>query len=97
MPKYVHLPSVVYWYSRHLCSLNCWGSIGQRRFVRQVWCSGIQGISTQVLGGIQKPKKVCLPNMNSLLNLLLLHRGLFILHMKDQTVASVLVIWVCCI
>ena len=28
--------------------------------------------------------KVCLPNMNSLLHLLFLHRGLFVLHAKDQ-------------
>ena len=24
LPKYPHLPSVMYWYSRHLCSI-CWG------------------------------------------------------------------------
>ena len=35
LPKYVHLPSFVYQYSRHLCSIN-WGSIGQRRFVCQI-------------------------------------------------------------
>ena len=36
------------------------------------------------LWGVHQPKKVHLPNMNTLLNLLLLHRGLFILHTKDQ-------------
>ena len=25
LPKYPHLPSVLYWYSRHLCSI-CWGA-----------------------------------------------------------------------
>ena len=35
------------------------------------------------LGG-HWPKKVHVPNMNTLLNLLLLHRGLFVLHTKDQ-------------
>ena len=38
----VHLPSVVYWHPRHLCSM--WGSIGQSRFICQVWCRSIQGI-----------------------------------------------------
>ena len=36
LPKYVHLPCFVYWYSRHLCSING-GYIGQRRFVCQIW------------------------------------------------------------
>ena len=35
LPKYVGLPSFVYWYSRHLCFING-GSIGQRRFVCQI-------------------------------------------------------------
>ena len=28
-PKYVHLPSLVYWYSRHLCSIHWVGSIAK--------------------------------------------------------------------
>ena len=69
LPKCVHLPSVVYWHSRHLCSIqggpsakvgssakfgvvvfkasilnSLGGSIGQSRFICQVWCSSIQGI-----------------------------------------------------
>ena len=43
------LPSFVYWYSRHLCSING-GSIGQSRFICQVWCTGIQGIYFQFTG-----------------------------------------------
>ena len=145
----------------------CGGSISQSRFVCQVVCTSIQGISAQLLGGpsnkvclstkccvlafkhlcciwgVHWPKKVCLPstslanrwrihqqkkvhlpstslassggsigrrfvcqvlvllvvggsisrkirlpNLSSLLNLLLLHRGLFVLHMKDQWVQA---------
>ena len=43
LPKCVCLPSVVYWQSRHLHSMQG-GSIGPSRFICQVWCAGIQGI-----------------------------------------------------
>ena len=49
-PNYVHLPSFVYWYSRHLHSVT-WGSISQSRFICQVLCTGIQGISAVLPGG----------------------------------------------
>ena len=75
-PKYVCLPRFVYWYSRNLCSIH-WGilakvgssakcgvavfkasildwlggSIGQSRFICQVWCSSIQGIYSLFTGG----------------------------------------------
>ena len=74
LPKYVCLPSFVDQYSRHLCSING-GSIGQSRFVCQVLCTGIQGIYALLPRGVHWPKKVHLPNMNTLLNLLLLHRS----------------------
>ena len=64
--------------------LDSWGSICQSMFICQVLCTGIQGIYSQFTGGVHQPKKVCLPNMNTLLNLLLLHRGFFVLHTKDQ-------------
>ena len=93
LPKYVCLPSFVYQYSRHLCSING-GSISQSRLICQVGCTGIQGISALLPGGVHLPKyvglpsfvywysrhlcsinwgvhwpkKVCLPNMNTLLN-----------------------------
>ena len=49
--KCFYLPSVVYWYSRHLCSI-CGGSICQ------VLCTGIQGIYALFVGGLFA--KVCL-------------------------------------
>ena len=60
----VHLPSFMYWYSRYLCS-GTGGSISQSRFICQVLCTGIQGISALVLGE-HWPKKVHLPNLSSL-------------------------------
>ena len=48
LPKYVHLPSFVYQYSRHLFLIHCWGSICQSRFIYQVLCTGIQGISALI-------------------------------------------------
>ena len=82
--------------SRFVCQVLCTslqgiyavlmgGSIVQSRFICQVWCSGIQGIYSGFTGRrVHWPKKVYLPDMNTLLNLFLLHRGLFVLHMKDQ-------------
>ena len=65
------------------------GSIGQSRFVCQFWCTGIQGISTLLPRGVHRPKKVRLPNMNTLLNLLLLHRRSFrIYYTKDLIIGS---------
>ena len=52
----VHLPSFVYWCSRHLFSING-GSIIQSRFICQVWCTGIQGIYSRLMGG--PSAKVC--------------------------------------
>ena len=54
--SYVCLPSVVYWYARHLCSI-CGGSICQSMFVCQVLCTGIQGIYALFVGG--PSAKVC--------------------------------------
>ena len=76
LPKYVCLPSFVYQYSRHLCSINggpsakvgssaklgvlvfkasllyyLGVSICQSMLVCQVWCSSIQGIYSQFMGG----------------------------------------------
>ena len=59
LPKYVYLPSFVYWYSRQLCSIHG-GFFCQRRFVCQVWCSGIQGISALLpRGAIGQSRFVC--------------------------------------
>ena len=52
------------------------GSIGQRRFVFQV-------LVLLVGAGVHQ-QKVHLLNLSSLLNLLLLHRGLFILHTYER-------------
>ena len=41
--KKVHLPSFVYWYSRHFCS-GTGGSIGRRRFICQIWTPGCLGV-----------------------------------------------------
>ena len=51
LPKSVFLPSVVYWYSRYLCSI-CGGSICQSEFVCQVLCTGMQGISALLPMGV---------------------------------------------
>ena len=40
-------------YASHLCS-GTGGSIGQNRFICQVLCSGIQGISSLLMGGSWK-------------------------------------------
>ena len=62
LPKCVCLPSVVYWYSRHLCSI-CGQSIWQSNFVWQVMCTGIQGIYALFMWGVHLPKCVCLPSV----------------------------------
>ena len=62
LPKCVHLPSAVYWYSRHLCSING-ASISQSRFICQVWCSGIQGIYALFTRGVHLPQYVRLPSI----------------------------------
>ena len=62
-PKEIHLPSFVYWYSRHLCS-GLGGSIGQSRFICQVLCISMQGISAVVLEGpsakVGSSAKICI-------------------------------------
>ena len=54
-PKYVCLPSVVYWSSRYLCSI-CGRSICQSMFLCQVLCTGIQGIYVLFMWGVHWPK-----------------------------------------
>ena len=51
LPKYVCLPHSVCCYSEHFCSITR-GSIGQSRFLCQFWCTGIQGISGLLPGGL---------------------------------------------
>ena len=59
-PEYVCLPSLVHWYLRHLCSGTWEGAIGQSRFICQILCSGIQGISALVPGGsIGQSRVIC--------------------------------------
>ena len=57
-PKKVCLPSLVQQYSRHLCLIT-WGSIGQSRFICQVLCTGIQGISAVSGGSISQRRFIC--------------------------------------
>ena len=57
LPKYVCLPSFVYWYLRHLCSING-DSICQIMFICHTLCTSIQDISALLLGG--PSAKVCL-------------------------------------
>ena len=53
-PKYVHLPSLVYWYSRHLFLIH-WGSIGQSRFICQ-FCVLVFKASMLYSLGVHQPK-----------------------------------------
>ena len=61
LPKYVCLPSIVYWYSRHLCSFN-WG-VHQPKYVHLpilvYWYSRHLCLITQ---GVHLPKYVHLPS-----------------------------------
>ena len=59
-PHLVCLPSLVYWYSRHLCSGTGEGAIGQSRVICQLLCSGLQGISALVpRGSIGQSRVIC--------------------------------------
>ena len=62
------------------------GSIGQHRFICQVLCSFIEGIYSQFTGGVDLPADlgIDLPNLSSQIFRCGHHRGLFILHTKDQ-------------
>ena len=48
----------MYQYSRHLFLIHCGGSICQSRFIYQVLCTGIQGISALLPRGGGPPAKV---------------------------------------
>ena len=76
-PKYVHLPSFVNWYSRHLCSGTGGGPSAEVCSSAKFCVLVFKASLLWYWGGVHQPKKVCLPIMNTLLNLLLLHRGLF--------------------
>ena len=80
--KVVCLPSFVYWYSGHLCSIHGGPSAKVGSSANLVYWYSRHLCS--IHGGSISQKKVCLPNLSSQMFRCGHHRGLFVLHTKDQ-------------
>ena len=93
-PKWVYLPSFVYWYSRHFCSGTGGGPLAKVGLSAK-FCVLVFKAFLLWYWGVHWQKKVHLPNLNSQTFRCAHHRGLFALHKtnKKSKINSILSCW----
>ena len=79
-PMKVHLPSFVYWYSRHLCS-GTGGALAKEGSSAK-FCVLVFKTSLLWYWGVHQPKKVHLPNLSSLAVLCFASQKVFLYHLQ---------------